>query len=33
MLFRTNAGKLIEINKYQFKNDLLYYEKLIKIKK
>lgn len=32
MLFRTNDGKLIEIKKYNFKNDTLYYEKLIDIK-
>jgi hypothetical protein len=28
MLFRTVDGKLIEINKYDFKNDKLYYEKI-----
>ena len=28
MLFRTIDGKLIEINKYDFKNDKLYYEKI-----
>jgi hypothetical protein len=32
MLFRTSEGKLVEIKKYDFKNDTLYYEKLIKIK-
>ena len=33
MLFRTADGKLIEINKYDFKNDKLYYEKIMSIKK
>jgi hypothetical protein len=33
MLFRTNNGKLIEIKKYCFINDKLYYEKLLDIKK
>jgi len=33
MLFRTSEGKLIEIKKYDFKNDTLYYEKLLDIKK
>jgi len=33
MLFRTNNGNLIEIKKYSFINDKLYYEKLIDIKK
>ncbi len=28
MLFRTLDGKLVEINKYAFKNDKLYYEKI-----
>lgn len=28
MLFRTVDGKLIEINKYDFKNDKIYYEKI-----
>ena len=32
MLFRTYEGKLIEIKKYDFKNDTLYYEKLLEIK-
>jgi len=32
MLFRTQDGKLIEINKYDFINDKLYYQKLIEIK-
>jgi len=31
MLFRTNDGKLIEIKKYSFINDKLYYEKLLEI--
>jgi hypothetical protein len=33
MLFRTSEGKLIEIRKYNFKNDTLYYEKILEIKK
>ena len=33
MLFRTNNGKLIEIKKYGFINDKLYYEKLLDVKK
>ena len=33
MLFRTNAGELIEIIKYNFANDKLYYEKIMKINK
>ena len=33
MLFRTSQGNLIEIKKYDFKNDTLYYEKLLDIKK
>ena len=33
MLFRTIDGKLIEINKYDFKNDKLYYEKIMSIYK
>uniref|UniRef100_A0A6C0EVX3 Uncharacterized protein n=1 Tax=viral metagenome TaxID=1070528 RepID=A0A6C0EVX3_9ZZZZ len=33
MLFRTVTGELIEINRYNFKNDTLYYEKIVEIKK
>ena len=33
MLFRTSTGDLIEINKYDYKNDKLYYEKIVEIKK
>ena len=33
MLFRTNNGKLIEIKKYNFINDKLYYQKIIEVKK
>jgi hypothetical protein len=33
MLFRTDVGRLIEIKKYNFINDKLYYEKLLEIKK
>jgi hypothetical protein len=32
MLFRTNTGQLIEINKYNFINDKLYYTKLLELK-
>jgi hypothetical protein len=32
MLFRTSEGKLIEIKKYDYKNDSLYYETILKIK-
>lgn len=32
MLFRTSEGSLIEIKKYNFKNDKLYYEKIFEIK-
>ena len=33
MLFRTNAGELIEIIKYNFPNDKLYYAKIMEINK
>jgi hypothetical protein len=33
MLFRTVDGKLVKINKYDFKNDKLYYKKLMDIHK
>ena len=33
MLFRTDDGHLVEIKKYDFVNDKLYYEKLLEIKK
>jgi hypothetical protein len=32
MLFRTIDGKIIEINRYNFKNDKLYYAKIMSIK-
>ena len=32
MIFRTVDGKLININKIDFLNDVLYYEKIIKLK-
>lgn len=32
MLFRTYNGELIEIKKYDYPNDKLYYEKIMKIK-
>ena len=33
MLFRRSDGKLIEINKNNFINDKLYYQKLLEINK
>jgi hypothetical protein len=33
MLFRTITGQIIEINKYDFKNDKLYYLKIMDHKK
>jgi hypothetical protein len=33
MLFRANDGRLVEIKKYNFVNDKLYYEKIIEVKK
>jgi len=32
MLFRSNKGFLIEIKKYDYPNDKVYYQKIIKIK-
>ena len=32
MLFRTVNGELVEINRYSFKNDKMYYEKIMEIK-
>jgi hypothetical protein len=32
MLFRDINGNLIELNKYDFINDKLYYQKIIEIK-
>jgi hypothetical protein len=32
MLFRDINGKLVEINKNDFVNDLLYYQKIMKLK-
>ena len=32
MLFRNIDGKLIELKKYDFKNDKIYYEKIMEIK-
>jgi hypothetical protein len=32
MLFRTNNGELIEIKKYSFSNDKLYYKKVMEVK-
>jgi hypothetical protein len=33
MLFRKYNGELIEIKKYDFPNDKLYYEKIMEIKR
>ena len=33
MLIRNLDGKLIKINKYDFSSDIIYYEKIMKIKK
>lgn len=33
MLFRTANGELIEIKRYNFKNDKLYYEKILDLKR
>ena len=33
MLFRTNKGNLIEIKKYDYPNDKVYYQKIMNIKK
>lgn len=32
MLFRTNTGELVEIKRYDFPNDKLYYKKIMDIK-
>ena len=32
MIYRTITGELIEINRYDFINDKMYYEKIMKIK-
>ena len=32
MLFRTNNGELIEIKKYNYSNDKLYYKKIMEVK-
>ena len=32
MLFRTNNGELIEIKKYTYPHDKLYYKKIMEIK-
>lgn len=33
MLFRTSEGQLIEIKRYDFINDKIYYEKILELKK
>jgi hypothetical protein len=32
MLFRTNNGELIEIKRYNYTNDKLYYTKIMEVK-
>jgi hypothetical protein len=32
MLFRTNTGELIEIKRYNYPNDKLYYKKIMEVK-
>ena len=32
MIFRTVTGELVEVKKYDFKNDALYYKKIMEIK-
>jgi hypothetical protein len=32
MLFRTNNGELIEIKRYSYPNDKLYYKKIMEVK-
>jgi hypothetical protein len=32
MLFRTNNGELIEIKRYNYSNDKLYYKKIMDVK-
>ncbi len=32
MLFRNSNGNLIELNRYDFKTDKLYYQKIMEIK-
>jgi hypothetical protein len=32
MLFRTNNGELIEIKRYNYPNDKLYYNKIMEVK-
>jgi hypothetical protein len=33
MLFRTSEGKLVELNRYDCKNDHIYYKKILQLKK
>lgn len=32
MLFRNSEGKLVEINRYDYKNDHIYYKKILQVK-
>lgn len=33
MLFRKSNGELVEINRYDYKNDKIYYQTIMEIKK
>jgi len=33
MIFRNNNGEIIILNKYDFKNDKLYYQKIMEIQR
>jgi hypothetical protein len=33
MIFRNSKGQLVEINKYDYSNDMIYYEKIMNIQK
>jgi len=33
MLFRSCEGKLVELNRYDYKNDHIYYKKILHLKK
>ena len=33
MIFRNSNGQLVEINKYDYSNDMIYYEKIMNLQK
>jgi hypothetical protein len=33
MIFRNNNGELVDLNKYDFKNDLVFYKKIMEMKR